>query len=215
MARLNIGCGRTPTPGWRNFDNSPSLRLARLGGLPDLLGRLRLLGNAQREFIAFARDHAIEYGDATRGLPLPAGSCDAIYSSHMLEHLDREGADAFLREALRLLRPGGVLRLAVPDLRKPIEEYMERGDVDHFLAQAYVCVPRPRTVTDRLKMALVGPRHHQWMYDGPSLVALLTRHGFADPAVTPAGETRIPDPGALDLAEREDESVYVEATRPA
>ena len=27
--KVNIGCGRTPTEGWLNFDNSPALKLAK------------------------------------------------------------------------------------------------------------------------------------------------------------------------------------------
>ncbi len=52
------------------------------------------------------------------------------------------------------------------------------------------------------------------MYDGDSLAKLVLEAGFADVLVVPAGSTRITDPGKLDLAERAEESVYVEALRP-
>jgi hypothetical protein len=61
---------------------------------------------------------------------------------------------------------------------------------------------------------LVGPRHHLWMYDGNSLRALLERHGFVNASELPPGKTHIPETGALDLAEKADESVYVEAQKP-
>jgi len=61
---------------------------------------------------------------------------------------------------------------------------------------------------------LVGDRHHAWMYDGRSLSRLLADHGFLGPGVLAPGETTIADPGALDLCERADESVYVEARKP-
>ena len=51
------------------------------------------------------------------------------------------------------------------------------------------------------------------MYDGPSLLRLLTESGFSGARVVAAGETSIESPGPLDLREREDESVYVEARR--
>ena len=66
-------------------------------------------------------------------------------------------------------------------------------------------------VPQRMKMALIGPRHHQWMYDGRSLCRLLEQNGFSHAASTPAGATRIAVPGKLDLREREEESIYVEA----
>lgn len=31
---MNIGCGRTPTPGWLNFDNSASVRFAKQSNRP-------------------------------------------------------------------------------------------------------------------------------------------------------------------------------------
>lgn len=51
------------------------------------------------------------------------------------------------------------------------------------------------------------------MYDGPSLARRLKEAGFRVASVVSAGETTMPDPGALDLREREDESVYVEGTK--
>src|SRR5208283_3782499 len=117
-ARINIGCGQSPTRGWRNFDNSLSLRLA---GAPILLRALRMVGLVSREQAAFAEfaksgPSAIQYGDAIRGLPIESGTAEALYRSHMLEHLDRREADLFLKEARRLLVSGGILRVAVPDL---------------------------------------------------------------------------------------------------
>ena len=49
------------------------------------------------------------------------------------------------------------------------------------------------------------------MYDGRSLARLLVESGFVGATVMPAGTTNIPDPGSLDLEERSEESVYVEA----
>ena len=54
--------------------------------------------------------------DLSRGIPLPDASCDVVYHSAVLEHLRRADAAAFLAECRRVLRPGGVLRVAVPDL---------------------------------------------------------------------------------------------------
>jgi predicted SAM-dependent methyltransferase len=213
--RINVGCGQTPTPGWRNFDNSPSLRLASIAVLPDLLHRLGLLNRAQYQFMRFARDHQIEYGDATKGLPVGEASVDVLYSSHMLEHLDRREASEFLREAYRILRPGGILRIAVPDLERQIAEYQESGDADAFVEGMHLCVSRPRSLAGRLSLLVTGTRHHQWMYDGRSLSRLLQEHGFVKAEVLPAGQTRIDSPGALDLAERASESLYVEAEKPA
>ncbi len=131
--RINIGCGQTPTPGWRNFDNSIALRIPKLPFLPELLLKLRLIGQPQYQFVRFAQENQIEYGDVARGLPLQDGTVEILYSSHMLEHLDRNEADRFLREAFRLLCPGGIIRIAVPDLKKQIEQYDQSGDADRLI----------------------------------------------------------------------------------
>ena len=77
-----------------------------------------------------------------------------------------------------------------------------------------MCINRPRTVSQRIKLVLVGTRHHQWMYDGRSLSRLLEQCGFDDSIVQEAGQTTISEPGPLDLQERADESCYVEASKP-
>jgi len=63
--------------------------------------------------------------DLRQGLPLPDGSCDAVYSSHTIEHFDRTGARKFLAESYRVLKPGGILRLVMPDLEGIARAYLE------------------------------------------------------------------------------------------
>jgi predicted SAM-dependent methyltransferase len=172
--RINIGCGLTPTNGWRNFDNSWSFFLARIPLLPKLLYKFKLLEASQyKAILQCTQFRQVEYGDATKGLPLSTGSVEALYSSHMLEHLDQIEAAAFLKEAKRVLRSGGIIRLAVPDIRQQVQQYIESGDADTFIASTGLCEPHPRAFMQRLKMLFVGPRRHQWMYDGNSLCKLL------------------------------------------
>lgn len=49
-------------------------------------------------------------------LPLPDQSASLVYSSHFLEHIPRPQVDGFLAECHRILVPGGVLWLVLPDL---------------------------------------------------------------------------------------------------
>lgn len=62
--------------------------------------------------------------DLRKGLPYPDGSFDAVYHSHVLEHLDPTSAEAMLRECVRVLKPEGVLRIVVPDLEGIAQEYL-------------------------------------------------------------------------------------------
>src|SRR5207247_2856115 len=50
---------------------------------------------------------------------------DAVYHSHVIEHLDRQAAPAFVRESRRVLKPGGIHRVAVPDLEKSCRRYID------------------------------------------------------------------------------------------
>lgn len=215
MEKINVGCGMTPTAGWRNVDNSMSLRLSRFPLFANALGALGVLNGEQRAYIAFCRNAGIGYADASRRLPFDDGSADVIYSSHMLEHLSRRKASGFLAEARRVLAPGGIIRIAVPDLALLAEKYRQSGNADAFVADTLMAYEPPRTLVGRIRDLISGPRHHLWMYDGPSLIKLLATNGFEDAAIVPAGTTTIPAPGELDLSEREGESVYVEARRPA
>lgn len=205
--RVNLGCGQTPTPGWVNLDNSTTVRLA---SWPLAYRAVRhLLPTIQRAFADVAAQNGIRHARAGR-LPFADGSVEVLYSSHMLEHLDQREGRTFLREARRVLRPGGVLRIAVPDLKAIVDEYLRSGDADGFMTSTLLSVERPVGLKARVRQALVGFRDHRWLYDGKSLVGALLEAGFVDAVVLPPGETTIADPGQLDLWERAAESVYVE-----
>ena len=66
--------------------------------------------------------------DLRRGIPLGTGEADAVYHSHVLEHLTMEEGEAFLRECSRVLRSGGILRIAVPDLERLTRAYVAALD---------------------------------------------------------------------------------------
>jgi predicted SAM-dependent methyltransferase len=214
MAGVNIGCGQTPTKGFRNFDNSLSLRMSKIPLFPVILQRIGLISMDQLSFIKFARTNSIEYGDATRGLPVASGVIEVLYSSHMFEHLDQAEAILFLKEARRVLCSGGTIRLAVPDIKVRAMKYIETNDADAFIASTYMALPRPRTLSKRIGVLLAGNRQHQWMYDGVSLCRLLFAQGFTFAQILQPGESRVRDPENLNLSERAGDSVYVEATNP-
>jgi SAM-dependent methyltransferase len=212
--KVNVGCGLSPTPGWLNFDNSFSVRIARVPTASIVLRGIGLLNAKSAELSEMGRAGSVRFANAAAAIPCAAGSITAVYSSHMIEHLDRIEARAFLTEVKRVLRPGGVVRIAAPDLSRLVSDYLATGDADGFVAGMHMGLDRPAGLRGWLKWAVVGPRHHLWMYDGESLTRLLRETGFVDAAVVPPGSTSIADPGLLDLRERAAESVYVEAVRP-
>jgi SAM-dependent methyltransferase len=64
--------------------------------------------------------------DIRKPLPFGEGVADAVYASHVLEHLERDEARRLLRNCRRILRPGGLLRVVVPDLEDLCRFYLER-----------------------------------------------------------------------------------------
>src|SRR3954471_9405428 len=166
MTRINMGCGPTPTAGWINYDNSPSVRLAQRPALVSALGRMHLLSPSQREFAPFARGPGIRHADGVKRIPHTDRSVDAVYSSHMIEHLDRAEVARFLAEVRRVLVPGGIIRIAVPDLRFHIDRYLAQHDADLFVEGVRLGRTRPKGMREKLRSALIGDREHHWMYDG-------------------------------------------------
>jgi len=74
--------------------------------------------------------------DLRKGFPYANESFDAVYGSHVLEHLEPTGAARLLRECWRILKPDGIARIAVPDLEAIARLYLESlegalaGDAD-------------------------------------------------------------------------------------
>lgn len=56
-------------------------------------------------------------------------SVDLIYSCHLLEHFRRYQIPVVFREWYRVLKRGGILRLAVPDFENIVEVYLKTRDI--------------------------------------------------------------------------------------
>ncbi len=214
MKCVNIGCGCSPTEGWSNYENSLSLLLAKMPILTFVLKCLGFLNEQQRQAIAFYKRSSIRYADARKRIPESDHSVDVLYSSHMLEHLDVNETQAFLAEVKRVLKHNGYIRLAVPNLQFFINDYLQRGDADKFMNDTGLSHRSAQLLSQRIRFLFVGDRGHKHMFDGTSLCRLLVSAGLKDTKVIPEGETMIPEPGTLNLAERPPSSVYVEAVNP-
>ncbi|BAC09939.1 class I SAM-dependent methyltransferase [Thermosynechococcus vestitus] len=71
---------------------------------------------------------AVRKANLLSRLPLPDGTATLVYSSHFFEHVPRAMVSGLLRECFRVLQPGGVLRLVVPDLENMVREYLARRE---------------------------------------------------------------------------------------
>jgi predicted SAM-dependent methyltransferase len=137
-------------------------------------------------------------------LPLPDGTVEAVFHEHLLEHLTLEEGFAFCIESHRLLRPGGVLRIGVPDAGAAVRSYVEDG--------AFLERVRPGRPTSMLALQeLFYYPGHRTMYDFETLSLLLRAAGFRYPERRTFGDTALDPPP--DSEHRRDETLYVEAAR--
>ena len=58
-----------------------------------------------------------------KGIPFPDKFFDVVYHSQVLEHIPKEKAHDFIKECFRVLKPNGIIRIAVPDLENIVDEY--------------------------------------------------------------------------------------------
>lgn len=73
----------------------------------------------------------VEHVAAIDSLPfIPDNSVDLIYTCHVLEHFKRRDVERVLKEWRRVLKPGAILRVAVPDFAKLCEVYVKTGQLD-------------------------------------------------------------------------------------
>jgi SAM-dependent methyltransferase len=199
--RLHLGCGPVTPVGWVNVDYFIGARLARLP----------LLGRMLRRLTATDWSTGILIHDLRRPLPWADRSAAAIYSGHTLEHLTREEGRRFLAECRRVLRPGGVLRIAVPDLRAIVDAYT-KGHVPavEFLDRLGVGTEVPGEARWKRRLAPFVRFPHRCMYDAEGLRAALWEAGF-DARPHPPFVSRLPDVRELENASRAEESLIFEA----
>jgi predicted SAM-dependent methyltransferase len=161
----------------------------------------------------YGRDDLV-FLDVRKPFPLPDSSFDVVYSEHMLEHLTYAEGQRCLRECLRVLKPGGVVRVATPSLEKVASLY-EGGELQERYVRWAVETLEPETDAALPGVAINNffrSWGHRFIYDPQTLRHALTEAGFVDVEERPVGELE------RHLAERpefnEFETFVLEARRP-
>lgn len=145
MLKLNLGCGPHAMMDWINYDIK-----TEPGSMV-----IRL--------------------DLSQGqLPHRDSSVDHIFSEHFIEHITRPQCERLMRDCLRVLRPGGIIRLSTPDLRYLCARYMTRDTWS---------IPGIWEPKGPCAMMNEGMRlwDHQWLYDAEDITELLRSVGFGWP----------------------------------
>lgn len=196
--KLHLGCFDCPIEGWHNTDITPHIWIARIPLAAMALhkaGKMDSHRLLQHQRGIFRKVH---YLDLSRRFPYPDAQFDFVFSCHVFEHIPRPILKQTLSEIRRVMKPGGVMRVVVPDLSWFVERYSP-AKADDFVKGVF-----------EMENGLEKNRHH-WMYSENSLGSLLEGQGFVDLRTCKYREGRCPDLELLD--NRPDHSIFMEAEK--
>ncbi len=204
MLYVQYGCGLSSPEGWMNFDASLNLRLQRIPVLSLIAPKPKFPKN-------------VRYGDIIVGLPVPDGTVDAVYCSHVLEHLSLNDLKRALKNTFRLLRSQGIFRLVLPDLRLSAEQYIASHEPDasvKFMRETLLGLEnRPKGISGLIRSSL-GNSHHLWMWDYDSLAAELKAVGFTSIRRANLGDSSDPIFTNVESPERWTNNLGIHCVKP-
>lgn len=198
--KLHLGCFNVVHRGWRNTDITPHLWIARIPGAAWLLHSAGRLSDERLREHRRGIFRRVQYLNLSKRFPYGDNSFEAVFCSHVLEHIHVSSVSRLFGEVLRVLKPDGTFRVVVPSLE---------------LALARYSAASPEECLDMI----FENRHeglkniHKWMYTRESLAKALTDAGFTEVARQRYREGSMPDVEKLD--NRPENSIYVEGRKPA
>jgi SAM-dependent methyltransferase len=147
-------------------------------------------------------------GDLREGLQLADASIDYIVAMHVLQDLPYLDVLPALRELRRVLKPGGVLRLGLPDLERAIAAW-HRGDAGYF----YIPDDEVRSLGGKLVAQAIWYGSVRTPFTWDFLEELSGKAAFTTVRRCAFGQTFSGWPDIVALDNRERESLYAEAVR--
>lgn len=203
LVKVNLGCGLRCSPDWINIDGSLTALLGskRFVFINKIL--YKLAGSSHYySFEAFNKviqTDGLSFFDLRKGVPFRSNYCDVIYCSHFLEHLNKKDGQSFLRECFRVLKPGGILRIIVPDLDVAFSMY-KKNEIEKMQSLFFF-------TSDDWDFAA-----HKFNYNFSYLKGALEEAGFNKVEKMAFQKGKCPDIGYLDV--HPEHSLYVEGIKP-
>ncbi len=219
MIKLNLGCGAVRPEGWINTDSSLNANIQKI----PLIGKI-----ITRPFNKVVYEGgSMVYMNLNKRWKYADNTVDIVYASHLFEHLSSAAAKLFLSESYRSLKPGGVIRLVVPDLYKICKRYIDEyetgaiKDPTEFIMWA---INMHREGQYGAKIGFIKklvfenqgyPHQHKFMYDEKSLSIKIAEAGFTGLRSLVYGVSEyIPEIKDVEGTREHYLSVYIEALKP-
>ena len=149
--------------------------------------------------------------DLRNPLPFRDDSVDYIYNEHFLEHLTAAEGLKALMEFRRVLKPDGVLRIAMPDLKDVINLYLNdnwKNDCAEFLKKFGMDFIQTKAEFININFRAWG---HQWLYDWEELERRLKEAGFTKIKQCGLRQSEIPE--LVGLETRDESKLVAEASK--
>lgn len=140
--------------------------------------------------------------DATKPFPLPTDSFDAVFTEHMIEHIPLAAGQYMLGESYRVLKPGGILRVATPDLARIVALYGSASEAHQKYLQwslRHVGLPGGLPPDVIVINSLFHDHGHRFLYDEATLTSVLRTAGFVDIVRYAPGQSDRPEYRNLEL----------------
>lgn len=218
--KLNLGCGSVRPEGWINTDSSLNANIQKIPIIGN--GITRLFNPIKYN------DSNVVYMNLNKRWKYNDNSVEIVYASHLFEHLTLKSANLFLSEAYRCLKPGGIIRIVVPDLYQICKRYTEeyesgsepKGDTTKFVMWAINMHREGQYGSIGLLKKIIlewqgYPHQHKFMYDKNSLALKFNEFNFSELKLTSYGESNfIEEIKDVEGTKESYLSVYLEAKKP-
>ena len=201
IKKVNLGCGLHCLSGWLNIDGSLT---SLLGTNIDILNKLlyKVAGSSAyydfNHFNDVIKNKKLYWRNLSNGIPLNDNSIDVLFSSHFLEHLTKKKGEQFLNDVYRIMKPGGLVRILVPDLDIAIQKF-NQGEINETLDLFFY-------TSEEADFSA-----HKYNYTFGSLKTKLEEIGFKNVVRQSHQNGECPDIEFLDIYP--DHSLYVEAKK--
>jgi SAM-dependent methyltransferase len=194
---INLGCSSHNPGGWVGVSGGLTIWFLNL---PKFMLRIVYPFSSRSKKVAFAdfytkvRTTRILHHDLFFGIPFANGTVPNIFTSHFMEHLTEDSARYLLKEAHRVLKPGGMIHIIVPALEDEVDKMrnaldaFDKGDeipVQEFVTQPYEEYSDPFS-------------NHRYMYHAAALQLRLQEAGFSEITQVQRGTGKFPDLGILE-----------------